>query len=264
MGRVWRDPNGRIGLVLLLAVGLLALASPLLRDPELLDIAGRFAAPSWRHPAGTDQLGRDVLSRLAEGGAVALGVAVATILLAGAAGIGLGVLAARVPGWADRLILVGFDIVAAFPTLIFALAAVALFGPGTGKLIVLIAITLVPHFGRVARAQTRALSRAPFLEAARAIGAGPLRMLRHIVPNIGGSLLVLACMDIPSVIAVQAGLSFLGVGIPPPAPSWGGLLFDGYVHLHQSPWLCVSVCVALILATVGFTLTGEALRDAAV
>jgi peptide/nickel transport system permease protein len=259
--RAWRDPAGRLGLLLIVTMVFLIMLAPLRDGPDRLDIIGRFAAPSLLHPAGTDQLGRDVLSRLGAGGAVALGVAVLTILLAAAAGTLLGVLAARVPGWADRTMLVLFDVIAAFPTLIFALAAVALFGPGTGKLIVLIAITLIPHFGRVARAQTLTLNRAPFLEAARAIGAGPFTMLRHIVPNISGPLLVLACMDIPSVIAVQAGLSFLGVGVPPPAPSWGGLLFDGYVHLDQSPWPCLFVCLALILATLGFTLTGEALRD---
>ena len=260
MSRLLRDPNGRIGIALLAALLLLVLAAPFLGDGDAIDIAARFAAPSFAHPAGTDQIGRDLLSRLARGGAVALGVALATSVIAAGVGTLLGIAAARAPR-AGRLILVGFDIVAAFPTLLLALAAVAIAGPGVVQLTLLIALTLVPHFGRGARAQTMALAAAPYLEAARAIGASPWRILwRHIVPAIAGPLLVLACLDIPSVIAIQAGMSFLGIGIPPPAPSWGGLLFDGYVHLDRDPLICLLACLALIVATLGFTLTGEALR----
>jgi peptide/nickel transport system permease protein len=260
IGVAWRDHGGRLGLLLIAAVLLLAVSGLLLPNAELLDIPGRFASPDLHHWAGTDQLGRDLLARLSWGGAVAMSVAVATILLAAGVGSLLGIVAARA-AILGRAILVLFDIVAAFPSLLFALAAVALAGPGVTRLVVLIALTLVPHFGRVARAQTLALSTAPFLEAARAIGASPWRILwRHILPNIAGPLLVLACLDIPGVIAIEAGMSFLGVGIPPPLPSWGGLLFDGYIHLDRAPWLCIFPCLALIAATLGFTLTGEALR----
>jgi peptide/nickel transport system permease protein len=176
----------------------------------------------------------------------------------------LGVAAARGPSWLGRLVLVLLDTIGAFPSLLLALASVALLGPGIPILVLVVALGLVPQFGRLARAQALALSRAPFLEAANAIGTGPVRILwRHILPNIAGPLLVLACLDVPVVIAIEAGMSFLGVGVPPPAPSWGGMLFEAYVGLDQSPWQAIAVCLALILATLGFTLTGEALqRDA--
>lgn len=249
-------------MVLILALSVLGPA--LLPDgPDRLDIRGRFASPSLRHWAGTDALGRDLLSRLAAGGQIALGVSLATVGLALPIGTLLGITAAFVPGSVEAVILIVFDIVAAFPSLLFALAAVALFGPGLGKVILLIAITLVPHFGRVARVQALSLAGSPFLEAARALGAGRTRiLLRHVVPNILGPLLVLASMDLPSVITIEAGLSLLGIGVPPPQASWGTLLHDGYVHLNQSIWPAAFSCLALILATLGFTLLGEALRGA--
>ena len=233
-------------------------------DPARIDVRLRFAPPSVLHLAGTDGLGRDLLARLASGGRIALGVSLATISLALSGGGLLGILAARVGGVVSGLILIAFDIVAAFPSLLFALAAIALLGPGLGKVILLVAITLAPQFGRVARAQTLALGAAPFLEAARTVGvAWPRLLLRHLLPNIAGPLIVLASMDIPTVITLEAGLSFLGVGIPPPAASWGGLLYDGYVHLDQAVWPCLGAALLLIVATLGFTLLGEALRDAA-
>lgn len=266
LGEVWRNPTGRIGFVLVLAVLAFALAGPLLIPyaPAQLNIRARFAAPTLDHLAGTDSLGRDLLARLASGGRIALVVSLATIALALTVGTTLGIAAARGSAATTRGILVLFDIVASFPSLLFALAAVALLGPGLGKVILLVGITLTPQFGRVARAQTVALSTAPFLEAAQAIGVGTPRLwLYHVLPNIVGPLLVLASMDIPTVITLEAGLSFLGVGIPPPQASWGALLYDGYTHMDQSQWPVLGAAAMLILATLGFTLFGEALRDAA-
>ncbi len=266
LGEVWRNPTGRIGFLLVLAVLAFALAGPLLIPyaPAQLNIRARFAAPTLDHLAGTDSLGRDLLARLASGGRIALVVSLATIALALTVGTTLGIAAARGSAATTRGILVLFDIVASFPSLLFALAAVALLGPGLGKVILLVGITLTPQFGRVARAQTVALSSAPFLEAAQAIGVGKPRLwLYHVLPNIAGPLLVLASMDIPTVITLEAGLSFLGVGIPPPQASWGALLYDGYTHMDQSQWPVLGAAAMLILATLGFTLFGEALRDAA-
>jgi len=263
---VWASPTGRIGLVLVVAVLVFAIAGPWLigYPPAQLDLHARFSAPSLEHLAGTDSLGRDLLARLASGGRIALVVSLATIALALTLGTVLGIAAARLGVAASRGIVAMFDIVAAFPSLLFALAAVALLGPGLGKVVLLVGITLTPQFGRVALAQTRTLSSAPFLEAARAIGVRVPRLwLRHVLPNIAGPLLVLASMDIPTVITLEAGLSFLGVGIPPPQASWGALLYDGYTHMDQSLWPVAGAAVMLMLATLGFTLFGEALRDAA-
>jgi peptide/nickel transport system permease protein len=263
---IWRNPTGRIGFILVvLVIGFAAFGPPLIQyDPSKLDIRARFSGPSWVHLAGTDALGRDLLARLASGGRLALGVAIATIAIALSAGTLLGVLAARGGPGIATAILVVFDTIASFPTLLFALAAIALLGPGFGKVVILVALTLTPQFGRVARAQTLALGGAPFLEAARTVGVGwPRLLLRHLLPNIVGPLVVLASMDIPTVITLESGLSFLGVGIPPPAASWGALLYDGYINLDQSIWPVAFAAAILVLATLGFTLFGEALRDAA-
>lgn len=265
LAAVWRSPTGRIGFVLVLAVLAFALVGPFLiaYGPTQLNVRARFAAPTLEHLAGTDSLGRDLLARLASGGRIALLVSLATIALALGLGTMLGIAAARGGAAVARGIVVLFDIVAAFPSLLFALAAVALLGPGLGKVILLVGITLIPQFGRVARAQTQALSSAPFLEAARTVGVRTPRLwLRHVLPNIAGPLLVLASMDIPTVITLEAGLSFLGVGIPPPQASWGALLYDGYTHMDQSLWPVLGAAFMLIVATLGFTLFGEALRDA--
>jgi peptide/nickel transport system permease protein len=261
---VWRSPGGRTGLVLsVLVVGFAVLGPWLIQaGAARLDILHRFQPPSLMHPAGTDQLGRDTLARLAEGGRLALGVALATIAIALSAGTLLGIAAAYASPRIERLVLAGFDIVAAFPSLILALAVVALFGPGIAKVILIVAATLVPQFGRVARAQALALKSAAFLEAERAIGAPAWRVLvRHLLPNMLGPLVVLAGMNVPVVIAIEAGLSFLGVGVPPPRASWGTVLNDGYAHLDQSVWPLLTAGLMLAVATLGFTLLGEALRD---
>ena len=266
LAAVWRSPTGRIGFVLVVAILLFAVVGPPLipHDPTRLDIAARYAAPNWDHPAGTDALGRDLLARLAAGGRIALGVALTTIAIALTVGTFLGVLGGRAGARVDAAILVLFDTVASFPSLLFALAAIALLGPGLGKVVLLVSVTLAPQFGRVARAQTLTLGGMPYVEAARTVGVGWSRLLlRHVLPNIAGPLIVLASMDIPTVITLEAGLSFLGVGVPPPNASWGGLLYDGYVNLDQSIWPVATSALMLVLATLGFTLFGEALRDAA-
>ncbi len=265
MTRILRTWSGCLGALLVAIVLPYAVAAPLLSpyNPEALDVMNRFAGPSAAHWLGTDQVGRDVYSRLAYGTQVAIGVAVTVILLAMAAGVLLGTVAAFASGWAERLLLVAFDTVAAFPSLILALAVVAVFGPSTRNLVLIVALTLAPQFGRVARAQVLVVKAAPFLEAERILGASPARiMLRHLLPNIMGPLIVLASMDIPVVVSIEAGLSFIGLGVRPPLASWGTQINDGYAYLSDSPWPVLTATAALAVATLGFTLFGEALRDA--
>ena len=178
-------------------------------------------------------------------------------------GILLGVTAAYAPAPVERAILAVFDIISSFPSLILALALVAVLGPGLINIIILVTIVFIPQFGRVARAQTLTVKERPFLEAERALGAsGPRIMLFHVLPNIVGPIVVLASMNIPVVITLEAGLSFLGVGIRPPLASWGSMLFDGFTYLEQSIWPVLVAGGMLTLATLGFTLFGESLRDA--
>lgn len=255
---------GTAGVVLVALVIIAALAAPLLatHDPNALDIAARLTGPNAHHWLGTDNLGRDFFSRLLFGTRVALGASLAVISLSLFVGLLLGISAAFAPRLIDQAILVLFDIISSFPSLILALALVAVFGPGLGNIILLISVAFVPHFGRIARAQTLVAKGSLYLEAERVLGAEYWRiLLRHILPNIIGPIFVLASMDIPVVITVEAGLSFLGIGVRPPLASWGSLLNDGYKFLDQAPWLAVFSGLALILATLGFTLFGEALRD---
>jgi peptide/nickel transport system permease protein len=263
--RVLTSPTGRVGfgLVALTLAG--ALLAPVVAPyaPSTLDVLHRFSPPTLVHPLGTDQLGRDLFTRILYGAQIALGTSLSSIALALSVGTLLGVAAAYLPPRGERIILIAFDIISSFPSLVIALAVVALLGPGLWKIVLIVSVTLAPHFGRVARAQSLSLKSSPFLEAERALGASPARMVGvHIIPNIIGPLVVLASMDVPTVITIEAGLSFLGVGVPPPAPSWGSLLNDGYVALDQSFWIALFAGLALTAATLGFTLFGEALRDA--
>jgi peptide/nickel transport system permease protein len=263
--RVVASFAGATGLGIVLAVMVCALFAPYVapQDPDQLDVLNRFAGLSPAHLLGTDQLGRDLFSRVVHGATVAMAVALTAIGAALCLGTPLGVLAASVPPRVERIFLVVFDVISSFPSLVLALAVVAVFGPSTSIVVVIVAITLTPQFGRVARAQTLTLRGAPFLEAERILGASQARILaHHILPNILGPLIVLASMNIPVVITIEAGLSFLGLGVRPPLASWGVLIEDGYQSLSDS-WVPVIVAsLALAIATLGFTLFGEALRDA--
>ncbi len=263
--RVCGTLPGGFGAAIVLLVMIAAIFAPWVatHDPDKLDVMNRFAGPSAEHWLGTDHLGRDLYSRLVHGATVAMAVALSAIALALAVGTPLGILAAWLPAQGERLVLIVFDVISSFPSLVLALAIVAVFGPSTLMVVIIVGITLTPHFGRVARAQVLALKSAPFLEAERILGAGfPRIVWHHILPNIMGPLIVLASMDIPVVIAIEAGLSFLGLGVRPPLASWGVLIQDGYQFLSDS-WVPVVVSsAALALATLGFTLFGEALRDA--
>jgi peptide/nickel transport system permease protein len=256
---------GRFGLFAVALIVGAALLAPWLgtHAPNAIDPMNRLAPPSADHWLGTDQLGRDLFTRLLYGARTAIAVALAVIALALSVGVLLGMTAAYLPPHGERLILILFDIISSFPSVILALALVAVLGPGFGNVILLIAVVFVPHFGRIARAQTLTLKNSPFLEAEIVLGASPWRRMRHhVLPNIIGPIVVLASMDIPVVITIEAGLSFLGLGVRPPIASWGSMLNDGYNYLDQSYWPVIASGVALTLATLGFTLLGEAFRDA--
>ena len=263
--RLLASPTGLIGTLIVALIAFAALFSPWISpyDPDALDVMDRFGAMTPAHWLGTDQLGRDLLSRLLHGATVAMEVSLSAILIALTIGTLLGILAATLSSAGERILLILFDVISAFPSLVLALAVVAVFGPSNPQLIGIVAVTLIPSFGRVARAQSLALNAAPFLEAERILGASPARiMLRHMLPNIAGPLIVLASMEIPVVITIEAGLSFLGLGIRPPLASWGTLIYDGYAYLSDSPLPVLVSSLALAFATLGFTLFGEALRDA--
>jgi peptide/nickel transport system permease protein len=262
--RVLANPMGLLGVVLVLVVILGAVFAGLLTpySPTKLAPADRFAAPGLAHLLGTDQLGRDLFTRVLYGARIALRVAVVAISISFAGGLVLGMIAGYGPRWLDSLLLLLFDALRSFPTVMLALALVTLLGPSLTAVIVVVVIAMLPGYGRVVRAQTMSLKQADFVLAARALGAPARRILPvHILPNLIGPLLILISMDIPVVITIEAGMSFLGLGVRPPTPSWGAILNDGFVFIRESPWPAVAGGIPIVIATLGFTFLGETLRD---
>jgi peptide/nickel transport system permease protein len=264
LGKLKRDPLGLSGLVIVIVVLLSAIFAGFLSpyDPLEVNVYDRLTAPSWQHWLGTDQLGRDILSRVLHGGRVALKVSLVAISVSLAAGLVLGMIAGFGPRWLDRILVVCFDTMRSFPTIMFALAIVVLTGPSLNTVIGIIIITSIPVYARIVRTQTQAVRDLDYILAERAMGASTARILRdHVLPNIAAPLLILASMDVPAVVGMEAGLSFLGLGVSPPTPSWGSILNDGYSYLRNSPWPIIAGGIPLILVTLGFTFLGESLRD---
>ena len=262
--QLYRDRLGLAGLAIVFLILFSAVFADWIvpYDPIALNVKDRMQGPSWAHPLGTDQLGRDTLSRVVMGGRVALQVALPTIGIALSIGLVLGMIAGFGPRWLDNLIIVFFDTIRSFPTVMLALAVVALVGPSLETVIFVIVLTSIPTYGRVARTQTLSLKASEFILAEHSMGARMPRILGiHILPNVIGPLVILASMDIPTVVALEAGLSFLGLGVRPPTPSWGSILNDGYALIRNTPWLIVAGGIPLILTTLGFTFLGESLRD---
>ncbi|WP_293575722.1 ABC transporter permease [Phaeobacter sp.] len=262
---VLRDRLGMVGLVIVTLVVACALFAPWIvpHDPNAMNIQDRLQGPSLQYLLGTDQLGRDIFSRMLMGAQIALKVALPAVFGAMVIGMLLGMIAGFGPEWLDSLLMLVFDTIRSFPTVMFALAVVALVGPSLNTVILVVMLTSIPTYARVARTQTMSLRSADFVMAARAAGTSSPRILAiHLAPNTVGVLAVLMAMDIPTVVALEAGLSFLGLGVKPPTPSWGALLKDGYALIRQTPWLIVAGGLPIIVTTLGFTFFGEALRDA--
>ena len=207
-------------------------------DPNAMDIPARLSGPTLQHLAGTDQLGRDTLSRLLFGGQVAVQIVVLGVSISLVVGVALGMLAAFGPQWLDAILLLVFDSVRAFPTIILGLATVALTGPSLWLVLTIVIVTSIPQYARVTRTSALALRNTEFIEAERSLGAGLVRILwHHILPNVIGPLLILAAMDAPVVVSIEAGLSFLGLGVRPPTASWGTILNEGYLVIRDAPWM---------------------------
>jgi len=247
--------------VLLLLV--LVLAGPLAWriDPAEQDLERRLEGPSLEHPLGTDQLGRDLLSRVLHGGRLTLGVSVLVVLLSGALGTVIGVASGAGGGLADLVIARVIDVMVAMPFLLVALAAGGLSGGGVHTLVLTLGLFGWTNYARVARVETRRLLSAPMIEAARAVGAGPLRVfVRHLLPNIAAPLLVLAVVRYSYSVLAIAGLSFLGVGVQPPTPEWGAMLADGMRFLERAPHVLIVPGTAITLSCLVVSLTGESIR----
>jgi peptide/nickel transport system permease protein len=265
LGEISRNPTGRIGLVLVIAILLFAIFGPILSiDPNKIAVQDRFQAPTLQHLLGTDNLGRDLLARTAHGTRSALIISLLVVALSMLIGAIIGIGAGMAGGWVDRGATILFDIISSYPAVILAMGLIALYGTGFANLLFVVTLLFIPQFGRMARAQALSLRHQPFIDAERILGLPRSRLIwRHYLPNVVGPLIVLASMNIPVVITIEAGLSFLGLGVQPPQASLGTLIKDGYIYLNQSWWPTIASAVTLALATLGSTLFGEALRDAA-
>ena len=262
--RLCRDPMGLIGFTLVTCFVIIAIFADFIApfDPNKIDILNKLQGPSANHFFGTDQLRRDTLSRLIHGTQIALLVAGISIGLAVLIGSILGAIAGYGPNWLDFSIMLLFDMVRSYPVIMFALAVVVLFGPSLTTVMAIIVATSFPTYGRLMRTQTQSLRQSEYILSAQALGVSMHKiLLRHILPNAIGPILIVASMDVPFVIALEAGLSFLGLGVRPPTPSWGSILSDGYTYIRNSKWLLLSAGAPLILVTIGFTFLGEQLRD---
>ncbi len=262
--RLVKDPMGLVGLLIVVSFVVIAIFADFFApyDPSKLDILNKLQGPSADHLFGTDQLGRDTLSRLIHGTQIAFMVAGVSIGLAVLIGSILGAIAGYGPNWLDFVIMLLFDMVRSYPVIMFALAVVVLFGPSLFTIMAIIVATSFPTYGRLMRTQTQSLRQAEYILSARALGLGMPRILgKHVIPNTIGPILIVASMDVPFVIALEAGLSFLGLGVRPPTPSWGSILNDGYTYIRNSKWILISAGIPLILVTIGFTFLGEQLRD---
>lgn len=259
-----KNKQGVFGLLLVIAFFASAIFAPFFatHDPFAMDIPQRMSGPTAEHWLGTDQLGRDTYSRVLYGGRVALQVAMIGVSVSLVIGLLLGTLAGYGPRWLDNILLLVFDAVRSFPTIVLALAAVALLGPSLELVLAIVIVTTIPGYARLARTATLALRNSEFITAERSLGASMWLILRrHIIPNVIGPLLILAAMDVPVVVTIEAGLSFLGLGVLPPTASWGTVLNEGYLVIRDTPWPVIAGGIPLVLTTLGFTFLGEALRD---
>ena len=262
--RLLREPLGVFGLALVLLVIFGAVFADFLTgwDPTRINPRDRFLGPSGDHLLGTDQLGRDLFARVLHGGRIALLVALVSTAVSLGIGIVLGLIAGYGPRWLDNLMILLFDAMKSFPTVMLALALVTITGPSLTAVIVVVILVNVPGYARIVRTQNIAIKTSEFVTAAQSMGASTARILRvHIMPNVIGPLIILASMDIPVVIAIEAGMSFLGLGVRPPTPSWGSILNDGFGQIRETPWIAIAGGLPIIVTTLGFTFLGETLRD---
>jgi len=253
-----------IGALIVAVLGVVALGAPWLAPyaPTHIFPGREMAAPSARFPLGTDEVGRDILSRVLYGARVSLGVAIPAVGLAAVVGVALGVTTGYLGGWLDLLAMRVFDVLFAFPPILLAIALVAALGPSMLNLVITIALLTLPQFAVIARSATLAVRPQEFVQAGLALGASHRRMIRvHVLPNVAPALVVQVALSLSIVILVEAALSFLGLGTQPPAPSWGGMLSRGRQYMVIAPWLVLAPGLAIMLAVLGFNLLGDGQRD---
>ncbi len=262
--RFLRHRSGMFGALVVVIVTVLALFAPQLapKDPNAMNILGAYRAPSTEHWFGTDEFGRDVLSRVIYGARIVFRVPVTATVLAAVVGTVLGLLAGFLRGPLDLAVMRFADLILAFPSFLLAVALVAVIGPSVGALVVVISVTRLPAFIRIARGEVLRLAELDFVSAASALGSRRGRvMFRHVLPNALSPLIVLSSLTLGDAILTVAALSFLGIGIQAPTSDWGLMLSRSREYLFVAPWLPFVPGVAVFLTVMGFNLLGDAIRD---
>jgi peptide/nickel transport system permease protein len=260
-----RTPSGLIGGALVGGFILLAAVAPWLApyDPVAADFGDVLSSPSPRHLFGTDDIGRDILSRVIHGSRISLEAGLFTVVVALVVGLPLGLAAGFFGGRVDNVIMRGIEVILSFPTLVLALGITAILGPKLIHALFAIGVVFVPHFARLIRAQVLSVKENDYVTAATALGARDVRVVaRHILPNCLAPLFVQSTYSVSFAILTEAALSFLGLGTQPPTPSWGIMLASGRGYLEQAPWLGAFPGAAIFLTVLGFNLLGDGLRDA--
>lgn len=262
--KLLRDPFTAIALTVLALLIVAAIAAPLIvpYDPAEIDAFNTLKGPTGAHPLGVDENGRDVLSRLIYGTRISLTVGLISVGVALAFGVPLGLVSGYFGRWTDALIMRLMDAILAFPSLILALAIVVMLGQGITQLMIAIGITSIPVYARLVRAQVLALKTLDYVSAARSMGAATPRILfRHILPNTAAPIIVQGSLGIAFAILSEAGLSFLGLGVQPPTPTWGGMLQKAIPHIYRAPYLSIFPGLAIFVTVLALNIVGDALRD---
>ena len=262
--RYLRHPGFMIGLVILILTSIVAIAAPILAPypPLETDMLKTLAQPSWEHWLGTDQYGRDVLSRLIWGAQISLEVAAMVVVISLTFGTLIGAIAGYSGGWVERCIMVGNDILLAFPGFLLALALVAARGSSLESVIIAVSIAYIPRVAAVMRSVVLTIKPRPYIEASQAIGMTATRVLFfHVIPNSLPPVIVVATVSAATAILAEAGLSYLGLGVQPPTATWGNVISDGQSYIISNPWISISAGTCIAIVVVALNLLGDGLRD---
>ena len=258
------NPLAALGLLIVFLLVAAAIFAPLIApySPIGQDLANRLQPPSWQHWMGTDELGRDIYSRVIHGSRITLTIVLLVALISAPIGLLVGAVSGYFGGWVDRIMMGITDIFLSMPKLILALAFVAALGPGIENAIIAIAITAWPAYARIARAETLTFRRSEFIAAVQMLGASPLRIIvAHILPLCTSSMIIRVTLDMAGIILTAAGLGFIGLGAQPPLPEWGAMISRGRVFILDQWWVATMPGFAIIIVSLGFCFLGDGLRD---
>jgi peptide/nickel transport system ATP-binding protein len=261
---ILRHKGGAFGLAVVVLFILLAIFGRIVapHDPNVGDLASTLTAPSWSHLFGTDELGRDILSRVIDGSRIAVVIAFFSVAIALVAGVVIGVTAGYFGGAVDTVLNRSQDVLFAFPTLLLAIVIVAVLGPGLTNAVLAIAIVFTPRFARIARSSALSIKTSEYLDAARLAGLRtPAILVRHMLPNVLPSVIALAALSMSNAQLAYASLSFLGLGVSPPQADWGNMLSKARDFITVAPWLVIWPAAALVLLMIAFNVLGDAIRD---